>query len=67
MACRVDSQPNHWFRCAHGTTGCPHFHDGRSPHCIACAAGEPCRYQHTPPVLEMTVQEYEAMTGEKVA
>ena len=44
MGCRVDTQPNHWFQCANGTVGCPIMHDGIEPHCIACAAGDPCSY-----------------------
>lgn len=50
--CRVDTQPNHWFRCHRGTVGCPRIHDGLTPHCMACAAGEECPYKHDPPALE---------------
>lgn len=57
MTCRIDTQPNHWFQCARGTVGCPFIHGGRTPHCIACAAGEPCPY-HAEPVLEMSEAEY---------
>jgi hypothetical protein len=60
VTCRVDTQSNHWFQCALGTVGCPHVHNGRTPHCIECAAGGPCRYQHDPPELEVGVEEYVA-------
>jgi hypothetical protein len=48
--CKPDSSGANWFRCAQGTVGCPRIHDGRTPHCIACTAGDPCG--HNPPVLE---------------
>lgn len=57
MSCRIDGQGNHWFACAYGTVGCPVIHNDRTPHCIACTAGEPCRYHHGTG-LEMTGAEY---------
>ena len=59
--CRIDSQSNHWFKCAHGTVGCPVIHGDRTPHCIACTAGEPCQFAHDPPALEMSRAEYAAI------
>jgi hypothetical protein len=50
--CKPDSTGADWFACSRGTVGCPYVHDHRSPHCIACEAGEPCRFRHDPPVLE---------------
>jgi hypothetical protein len=58
--CRIDGQGNHWFRCHRGTVGCPVIHDGLTPHCIACAAGESCEY-HELPALEMTEDDYYAL------
>lgn len=55
--CKIDGQGNHWFKCAKGTVGCPKIHGDRTPHCIACTAGEPCQY-HNDRVVEMSRQEY---------
>lgn len=61
MTCRLNTEPHqHWLMCSRGTVGCPHVHDGRTPHCIECAAGEPCRFAHDPPCLEMDVEEFVA-------
>jgi hypothetical protein len=61
--CRIDGQGNHWFACTHGTVGCPVIHNGRTPHCIACTAGEPCRYQHGAQGLEMSEAEYRKLAS----
>jgi hypothetical protein len=57
--CRPDSSGVNWFQCANGTVGCPHIHNGRTPHCIACTNDDPCKY-HIAPVLEMDEQDYYA-------
>ena len=71
MSCRVDSWVLNggtaWFQCSRGVVGCPVIHDGLTPHCIACAAGEPCRYNHEPPALEMTEAEYRELKRRAVA
>lgn len=56
VVCRPDSSGAGWFQCARGTVGCPYIHDGRTPHCIACANGTSCAYRHDPPVLETEVE-----------
>jgi hypothetical protein len=60
MSCKIDSQSNHWFKCSRGTVGCPRIHDDRTPHCIACTAGEYCKFHDDDPVLEMSEAEYRA-------
>lgn len=59
--CRPDSSGANWFKCAHGTVGCPRVHDLLTPHCIECTAGGECGWGHEPPVLErkMSPEEYE--------
>jgi hypothetical protein len=52
MACKPDSSGADWFMCPLGTVGCPISHGGRTPHCIACTEGTPCRFDHDPPALE---------------
>lgn len=59
IGCKPDSSGANWFMCPRGTVGCPIMHDGLTPHCIACTAGEPCEWEHDPPGLEMTVEAYE--------
>lgn len=51
-SCKPDSSGANWFMCHLGTVGCPRVHEGLIPHCIECAAGGPCRYQHDPPAVE---------------
>lgn len=62
-ACRPDSSGADWFRCSHGTIGCPRVHDLLTPHCIECAAGVSCGWDHDPPALErkMTLEEYDEL------
>ena len=56
--CKPDSSGANWFRCHRGTVGCPRIHDGLTPHCIACVAGESCEWEHEPPALEITAAVY---------
>lgn len=60
--CLSDSSGVDWFACHRGTVGCPRFHNDLSPHCIACASGDPCRYNHGPAALEMTLYAYHQWT-----
>jgi len=60
MNCLPDSSGADWFMCHRGTVGCPRIHDGLTPHCIECAAGGPCGWDHEPPVLEVTWEMYSA-------
>jgi hypothetical protein len=60
--CRIDTQSYHWFQCSRGTVGCPVIHDGRTPHCIACADENTECISHAEPVLEESLAEYAERT-----
>jgi hypothetical protein len=57
MSCKPDSTGADWFVCYHGTTGCPICHDGMTPYCRDCAAGN-CNGPHEPLPASITVEEF---------